>query len=286
LQAMECGFVAFWTNWPVDGHKSSRRQPTAHRHNGLGAGPGRTDLSTPGATAPDGPGVDPPFRHPWREQWVRFSIGHHPQMGLTMPRRGPFSCAGRWMRGSTRGQARPRGSRARQHAPLAAGAAIAAGDRRSVDFLMSKFTERHLRKERCPPQDCRAGARLWRGSCLWRTRCPHDHAARSDGAAGQHRFRSTPLLANDVYRVLSLMFRFGIERLIVESSPVQLLQPPGGSETPRDKVLSVESCARTPQTRSAAPALNSSRMHDGATSTLRSGCGPSRRNMQRTDRRT
>src|ERR1700757_3561466 len=40
--------------------------------------------------------------------------------------------------------------------------------------------------------------------------------------------------------ILSQMFRFGIHRAIVESTPVQLLYRPGGKEKPRARVLSEE----------------------------------------------
>src|ERR1700756_3266161 len=38
--------------------------------------------------------------------------------------------------------------------------------------------------------------------------------------------------------ILSQMFRFGIHRSIVETTPVQLLYRPGGKEKPRARVLS------------------------------------------------
>jgi integrase len=47
-----------------------------------------------------------------------------------------------------------------------------------------------------------------------------------------------PVMANRVAGVLSQMFRFGIHRAIVESSPVQLLYRPGGKEKSRTRALS------------------------------------------------
>jgi len=49
-----------------------------------------------------------------------------------------------------------------------------------------------------------------------------------------------PVMANRVAGLLSQMFRFGIHRAIVETSPVQLLYRPGGKEKPRSRVLSEE----------------------------------------------
>jgi integrase len=47
-----------------------------------------------------------------------------------------------------------------------------------------------------------------------------------------------PVMANRVAGLLSQIFRFGIHRAIVETSPVQLLWRPGGKEKPRSRVLS------------------------------------------------
>jgi hypothetical protein len=45
-------------------------------------------------------------------------------------------------------------------------------------------------------------------------------------------------MANRVAGLLSQMFRFGIHRSIVETTPVQLLYRPGGKEKPRARVSS------------------------------------------------
>jgi integrase len=45
-------------------------------------------------------------------------------------------------------------------------------------------------------------------------------------------------MANRVAGILSQMFRFGIHRSIVETTPVQLLYRPGGKEKPRARVFS------------------------------------------------
>jgi hypothetical protein len=133
-------------------------------------------------------------------------------------------------------RARPRGRRAQRHAPLPAGSA-AAGDPHSIDFLASEFTTRYLREERRRPEQAERLLNhdvlpAWAGRDA-RTITPREVIELLDSIVA----RGSPMLANHVYRLLSQMFRFGIGRLIVESSPVQLLQPPGGSETPRDRVL-------------------------------------------------
>lgn len=52
--------------------------------------------------------------------------------------------------------------------------------------------------------------------------------------------RGSPVQANRTAAVLSQMFRFGIHRAIVTTSPVQLLYRPGGRERPRERALSSE----------------------------------------------
>jgi integrase len=47
-------------------------------------------------------------------------------------------------------------------------------------------------------------------------------------------------MANRVAGLLSQLFRYGIHRQVVESSPVQLLFRPGGTERPRQRVLDDE----------------------------------------------
>jgi integrase len=50
-------------------------------------------------------------------------------------------------------------------------------------------------------------------------------------------------MANRTAALLSQLFRFGIQRRIVETTPVQLLFRPGGKEKPRQRVLSDEELA-------------------------------------------
>ncbi|EQD32030.1 phage integrase family protein, partial [mine drainage metagenome] len=52
--------------------------------------------------------------------------------------------------------------------------------------------------------------------------------------------RGAPVLANRTARILGQMYRFGIQRRIVDASPVILLTPPGGKEKARKRVLSDE----------------------------------------------
>jgi integrase len=73
----------------------------------------------------------------------------------------------------------------------------------------------------------------WKGRDA-RTIEPHEVIQLLDGIVD----RGAPVQANRVAAVLSQLFRFGIHRTIVKTSPVQLLYKPGGKEKPRDRVLS------------------------------------------------
>jgi integrase len=50
--------------------------------------------------------------------------------------------------------------------------------------------------------------------------------------------RGSRSIANDLATYLSQMFRFGIQRGLVDANPVQLLFRPGGEEKPRNRALS------------------------------------------------
>jgi integrase len=56
--------------------------------------------------------------------------------------------------------------------------------------------------------------------------------------------RGAPVMANRTAAILDQMFRFGVHRSIVGSSPVSLLFAPGGKQTPKDRVLSEEELHR------------------------------------------
>ncbi len=56
--------------------------------------------------------------------------------------------------------------------------------------------------------------------------------------------RGAPVMANRTAAIFDQVFRFGVHRSIVPSSPVRLLFAPGGKETPKDRVLSEEELHR------------------------------------------
>ena len=112
----------------------------------------------------------------------------------------------------------------------------AAGDSHNVAALIKDFTERHLRKRRKRPEY--AERILQKELASWshrdaRTIKPREVIELLDAIVE----RPAPVMANRVAGLLSQMFRYGIHRQIVETSPVQLLFRPGGTERPRQRAL-------------------------------------------------
>ena len=107
----------------------------------------------------------------------------------------------------------------------------------SVEHLAHEFMARHVQRQRRRPEyvqrilDANVLPR-W-GSRDARTIKPREVIELLDEIADR-----APVMANRVAGILSQMFRFGIHRSIVETTPVQLLYRPGGKEKPRARVFS------------------------------------------------
>ena len=107
----------------------------------------------------------------------------------------------------------------------------------SVIHLAAEFMARHVKRQRRRPEYVQrildqSVLPRW-GSRDARTIKPREVIELLDEIADR-----APVMANRTAGVLSQMFRFGIHRAIVESSPVQLLYRPGGKERPRARVFS------------------------------------------------
>jgi integrase len=107
----------------------------------------------------------------------------------------------------------------------------------SVGHLAQEFMDRHVKRQRRRPEYVQ---RILDAEVLprWanrdaRTIKPREVIELLDEIADR-----APVMANRVAGVLSQLFRFGIHRAIVETSPVQLLYRPGGKEKPRSRALS------------------------------------------------
>ncbi len=133
-------------------------------------------------------------------------------------------------------RARPR--RRQQSVPLPLSAGIS--DKHSVEFLISEFIQRYLRPHRKRPEWAEAILARdvlpkWKGRDA-RTITPAEVIDLLDGIVD----RGARVLANRTASLLSQLFRFGIHRHIVTSSPVQLLYRPGGKEKARERILTDE----------------------------------------------
>jgi integrase len=107
----------------------------------------------------------------------------------------------------------------------------------SLQHLADEFMTRHVCRQRRRPEYVQRILNTdvlprW-GSRDARTIKPREVIELLDEIADR-----APFMANRVASVLSQMFRFGIHRSIVESSPVQLLYRPGGKERPRQRSFS------------------------------------------------
>ena len=177
------------------------------------------------------------FRFKWRDEWVRIVIGHLPTMSLADSRERALALRKALDDGIDPRRARPR--RAGRPAPLPLSTAPAkAGDCHTVAFLASEFTERYLRPNRKRPEKAewllrRDILREWKDRDA-RTITPREVVDLLDSIVD----RGAPVLANRTARILGQMYRFGIQRRIVDSSPVILLTPPGGKEKARKRMLS------------------------------------------------
>lgn len=112
----------------------------------------------------------------------------------------------------------------------------------SVEHLAREFMTRHVMRERRRPEYVQRVLDTevlpqW-GSRDARTIKPREVIERLDEIADR-----APIMANRVAGILGQMFRFGIHRAIVETSPVMLLYRPGGKEKARTRSLSDEELA-------------------------------------------
>jgi integrase len=176
------------------------------------------------------------LRYRWRDEWVRIVIGHVPTMSLADARVRAQELRRAIDDGIDPRRARPR----RREAPadLPASAATAKpGNRHTVDFLVSEFIHRHLRPSRKRPEYAEAILAkdvlpAWRGRDA-RTVEPAEVIELLDGIVA----RGSSVMANRTAAVLGQLFKFGIHRRIIATTPVQLLYQPGGKEKPRERTL-------------------------------------------------
>ena len=179
------------------------------------------------------------LRYRWRDEWVRIVIGHAPATTLAEAREKAIA-----MRKQIEDGIDPRRGRPQRRArlsPLPLSSATAApGAKHTIEYLVSEFTERYLRPTRKRPEYAEAILAKdvlpeWKGRDV-RTIEPAEVIGLLDKIVD----RGSPVAANRAAALLGQLFKFGIHRRIVASTPVQLLYRPGGKEKPRERVLSDE----------------------------------------------
>lgn len=123
--------------------------------------------------------------------------------------------------------------------PVALSTAAPVGGQHTIENLAHEFMERHVKRKLKRPEDVQRmldrdvlTADAWKGRDV-RTITPREVIELLDGVVD----RGSPVAANRLASKISQMFRFGVHRGLVESSPVQLLYRPGGKEEPRERCL-------------------------------------------------
>src|SRR5579872_415143 len=167
-------------------------------------------------------------------------IGHFPQMSLETARYAIRQAREQLSKGIDPRTASPHRRIVRSRQSLSS--AAAAGGH-SVEHLAAEFMERYVRPNLKRPDLVEAilyrnVLPAWTGRDA-RTIKPREVVDLLDRIVD----RGAPVFANRTAQVLGQLFRFGIQRAIVEESPVKLLRRPGGSERPRQRVLSDEEIA-------------------------------------------
>jgi integrase len=163
-------------------------------------------------------------------------IGHVPAMSLADARERAHALGRTLDQGIDPRRAKPLGRR--EKVDIGAKKRSPSESQHSVEHLVREFTRRYLRPHRKRPEYAEA--------ILARDVLPewaHRDARTIEPAEviellDKITDRGSPVAANRTAGLLSQLFRFGIHRRIVPSSPVQLLFAPGGKERPRTRTLS------------------------------------------------
>ena len=170
------------------------------------------------------------FRFTWRGEWVRQTIGHFPGTTLVEARETAQSLRKKISQGIDPRRALPR--RRAKLSPQSYCLATSISAPNTIEHLYSEFMERHVRPTRKRPE---YAAELLTKNVLseWpgrdaRSITPREVIELLDKIVA----RGSRVVANRVAALLSQMFRFGIHRSLLTTSPVQLLYRPGGKEKP------------------------------------------------------
>jgi integrase len=175
------------------------------------------------------------WRFYWQGKQVRLVLGTWPKVSLATAHEQAASARELLRKGiDPRRSGLTRAMRVKAEKPPSAGVAG-----HSVAHLAAEFMARHVKRQRRRPEYVQ---RILDANILprWanrdaRTIKPREVIELLDEIADR-----APVMANRVAGLLSQMFRFGIHRSILDTTPVQLLYRPGGKEKPRARVFSEE----------------------------------------------
>jgi integrase len=171
------------------------------------------------------------LRFKFRGQESRILLGHFPSLTLADARRAAIELRDRAAQGID-----PR--RATNRRVSMRDGLTSLGAPYTVTALVASFLENHIRPRLKRPEKVEDMLRrdvlpAW-GERDARTIEPIEVIELLDAVVK----RGSPIAANRLASVLGQMFKYGIHRRIVSSSPVQLLFRPGGPERGRSRVLS------------------------------------------------
>ncbi len=164
------------------------------------------------------------FRYRRAGAGARLLIGHYPTVSLQQAYEAHAEFTRRLHRGED---------------PLASPALATprASDEPTVGDLADEFLRRYVYLERKRPEEAEQAIRA---NVLkrWKNR-PAKSITRRDAILLLDRIvdRGSPVMANRIAALLSQMFRFGVERGLIEASPLVALPRPGGREKPRERTL-------------------------------------------------
>ena len=175
------------------------------------------------------------WRYYWKGKQVRLVLGTWPNVTLAAAHEQAAAARELLRKGiDPRRSGLTRATRVKAEKPPSPGVAG-----HSVAHLAAEFMARHVKRQRRHPEYVQ---RILDADVLprWasrdaRTIKPREVIELLDEIADR-----APVMANRVAGLLSQMFRFGIHRALLETSPVQLLYRPGGKEKPRARVFTEE----------------------------------------------
>jgi integrase len=183
------------------------------------------------------------YRLPWDGKRTRMTLGQYPAMGIAdaheMVRKiRELLAKGIDPReaGLTRKAKKTRRRGLIEETAPATGASKLAPH--SIEALAAEFMERFIKGHRKNPDEVQRMLDKdvlseWPGRDA-RTIKPRDVLELLDGIVD----RGSAVMSNRVHSLLVQLFKYGIHRQLVETSPVQLLYLPGGEEKPRSRALS------------------------------------------------